>query len=277
MRTRRRIRVLGIAQAPFAAHQRFAHRAARRLRRRACALRCRCAHAAAARPGEAEIGFDHARIGAELGRACPPARFRRSPAHSRSPRPAARRARSARRAGSRRRPRAARRWRGTSPRTISGASPRLGSSSISSFGLRHQRAAERQHLPLAARERAGELRRAAPSAREARVDRLEVGLEPRAARAQRWNAPSTQVVLDRELAEQLAPLGHQAQAALRRAPRPIARRDRRRGSAPRRCSGSRPITAPSSVDLPAPFGPITVTIAPSSTCRLARCRPSTLP
>ena len=46
-------------------------------------------------------------------------------------------------------------------RTISGARPSDGSSSISSFGLRHQRAAQREHLALAAGQRAGELRRAA--------------------------------------------------------------------------------------------------------------------
>ena len=51
-------------------------------------------------------------------------------------------------------------------RTMSGASPRLGSSSSSSARLRHQRAAERQHLALAARQRAGELAPALGEARE---------------------------------------------------------------------------------------------------------------
>jgi hypothetical protein len=50
-------------------------------------------------------------------------------------------------------------------RTTSGARPRLGSSSISSLG-RHQRAADGQHLPLTARQRAGQLRAALLQARE---------------------------------------------------------------------------------------------------------------
>ena len=56
-------------------------------------------------------------------------------------------------------------------RTTSGARPRLGSSSISSLGCRHQRAADREHLALAARQRAGELRAALLQAREQRRTR----------------------------------------------------------------------------------------------------------
>ena len=41
--------------------------------------------------------------------------------------------------------------------TIFGASPSDGSSNIISFGLRHERAADRQHLLLAAGERARHL------------------------------------------------------------------------------------------------------------------------
>ena len=84
---------------------------------------------------------------------------------------------------------------------------------------RHQRAAERQHLLLAARQRARGLPPTLGEAREHREDALEIrralGAGPRVAAEQ-------QVVDDRQRAERLAALGHLGDARAGRGP-PAAR------------------------------------------------------
>ena len=158
-------------------------------------------------------------------------------------------------------------------RTISGARPRLGSSSIS------RRGADISARPSASICRSppesvlGALRAPLGQPRKARVDRVRCGCFS-AARPQPLRiGAELQVVEHAELAEQLALLRHQAQAAL------DARLDVEtvRASSPSKRSvprlGSRPIAAASSVVLPAPFGPITETIWPGSERRARRRAP----
>ena len=141
------------------------------------------------------------------------ARPRRSPARSRGRPPAARRARSARPAAPRRRARAATTTTCSTSRTISGARPSEGSSSISRRGRAISARPMRQHLALAARQRAGELRAALLQAREDREDLVHARALVALAGAPAVEAAEQQVVFDRHLAEQLAPLGHQRHAA----------------------------------------------------------------
>ncbi len=141
------------------------------------------------------------------------ARTRRSRARRRSRRSAARRARSARPAGSTtpRRLSSTMMWKIS--RTISGASPSDGSSSISSFGF-----------AISARPTASICRsppdsvpascaRALPQAREQRVDLVHRLAVVALARAVALEGAEQQVVLDRHLAEQFALLRHQRHAA----------------------------------------------------------------
>ena len=147
-------------------------------------------------------------------------------------------------------------------RTTIGASPSDGSSSSSSRGMRHQRAGEREHLLLAARERAGALVGRA---------RAPTGTTPRRARCRpsrravpRVYAPRRQVLHHVELGERAAALRHVRDAGAARPPRA-----RRAAACPaKRISPLRrtiPEIARSVVVLPAPFAPSTATIAPSGT------------
>ena len=94
------------------------------------------------------------------------ARSRRSPARSRSPRSRARRGHSARPAGSRRRRRAAARTIGKDVAHDQRRQPEARLVEHQQARRGHQRPAQRQHLPLAARERVGTLRAAFGQARE---------------------------------------------------------------------------------------------------------------
>mmetsp|Transcript_5849 Transcript_5849/g.22958 ORF Transcript_5849/g.22958 Transcript_5849/m.22958 type:complete len:216 (-) Transcript_5849:50-697(-) len=80
------------------------------------------------------------------------------------------------------------------------------------FGLAHQRAAQGQHLALAAGQRAGRLRAALLQAREAGVDALQPVAPALVAPRLGPPAAEQQVVFDAHRAEQLALLGHQGQA-----------------------------------------------------------------
>src|SRR5712692_3775095 len=83
------------------------------------------------------------------------------------------------------------------------------------LGPRHQRAADRQHLLLAARERAGSLLLALLQTREEGVDALQISLGE-SAEAEEPGQPAIraeeQIVLDRERAEDLATLRRVRQA-----------------------------------------------------------------
>ena len=132
-----------------------------------------------------------------------------------------------------------------------------------------QRAADGEHLLLAARERArllapplGEPREIAEHALEVLPHRAPVGADIGA---------EAQVLLDRQIGEGAAPVGHMRDAEARdrlgrkAADRPAARAGRR----PRGGSGRR---APCSVVvLPAPFAPSSAVTPPSST---AKSRPN---
>ena len=78
--------------------------------------------------------------------------------------------------------------------------------------LGHQRAAERQHLTLAAGQRAGKLIASFGKTRKACVDILQIALYGGTVAPARISAED-KVVLDRHLGEQLAPLRHEADAA----------------------------------------------------------------
>ena len=157
-------------------------------------------------------------------RSAPRARTRRSPARSRSRPPAAPRARSARPAGSTRPVAFSAETMLKISRTISGASPSDGSSSISSRGLL-----------ISARPSASICRSPPDSvpascvaplvqARKARVDIVAAcARSSRSPRRTRANAPSSRLSATVIDAEELALLGHQHEAARRRAARRSAR------------------------------------------------------
>ncbi len=144
-----------------------------------------------------------------------------------------------------------------------GARPRLGSSSIKQLRLAHQRAAHRQHLLLAAGQRAGELLAALLEARKQRVDALDRGL--RAAAASMRKAPSCEIVLDIHGPEQFAMLGHEAEPA-RDAILDVEPGRSCPANDTRPFSGRMPMMALSSVVLPAPLAPmmVTISLAPTS-------------
>ena len=150
-------------------------------------------------------------------------------------------------------------------RTSSGASPSDGSSSSSSARPRHQRAADRQHLLLAARERA---RRSGGGARAgagtARNTCVAVLLDPGAVLAP--VGAELEVVLDRQVREHHAALGRVRRCraptiSCARHARDVAALERDRAP---RAPGTRPEIVRSSVVLPAPLAPISVTISPAS-------------
>ena len=148
--------------------------------------------------------------------------------------------------------------------TTSGARPSDGSSSSSTLGSGHQRARDREHLLLAARERAAALRD-----RSFRRGKSAKTFSRSAARF--WRSR-------RRIRAHLEVLGHRQ--VRRRRPslrgRGRAPRDQRVGRRPvdpvrpkRRTSPAEgrtsPMIARSVVDLPAPLAPISVTISPART------------
>ena len=145
-----------------------------------------------------------------------------------------------------------------------GARPSEGSSSSSSARPRHQRAADREHLLLAAGERAGASASAARrAAGTARSTRSRSARDCPRSRLRRY-APSSRFSCDREVREDAAPSGratmpraHDLGAAARLRDR-LALEAR---SALRRAARG-PMIARSVVVLPAPFAPISVTISP---------------
>ena len=90
--------------------------------------------------------------------------------------------------------------------TIFGARPNDGSSSSSSLGAEHQRAADRQHLLLAARQRAGLLVAALAEPRKARVHLFHVGAD--AVLVAPHVCAQAQVFIDRQRGEGAAAVGH---------------------------------------------------------------------
>ena len=144
-----------------------------------------------------------------------------------------------------------------------GMMPRLGSSSIRKRGPRHERARDREHLALAARERAGPLAHALPQHREEREDALEHLLAPlRVAVAER---AEPQIVGDGEAAEEPATLGHERDAEVDA----VGRLDRVDALPSNQISPLRGVRSPamvfSSVVLPAPLAPTSATASPAAT------------
>ena len=144
-----------------------------------------------------------------------------------------------------------------------GATPRNGSSSSRSFGPRHQRAADRHHLLLAARELAGRLARLFLQHGKQRVAALDrLGRRRRACCGHRRPSPDFRAP---SFPETAAGLPAPARCRPRHCRRCRGRRsslaaieDRAAGRADRgRCS------APSVVDLPAPLAPSSATRSPS--------------
>ena len=102
--------------------------------------------------------------------------------------------------------------------TSSGASPSEGSSSSSARGRADERAADREHLALAAGEARGRLSRCAPAG-AGTARRSRPAAPPRAAPPQPAEA---EVLLDRQLGDHAAALGHVGEAAADDRPRPAA-------------------------------------------------------
>ena len=97
-------------------------------------------------------------------------------------------------------------------RTISGAKPEARLVEQQQPRLRHQRAAERQHLAFAAGQRLRLLLAALGEARETMIDLLQALFHVGPVAAPAIGAEH-QIVDDRHVAEQFASLGHQAEAA----------------------------------------------------------------
>ena len=155
--------------------------------------------------------------------------------------------------------------------TSCGARPSDGSSSSSSFGSRHQRAADREHLLLAAGQQPGALLRGAPQARE----ELEDALARRGLRCAppRPNAPARRFSSTVRSREDPPALGHLRRCRRARSsagshaamPRAGERRSMPPSTVPPLERAACPEIARSSVDLPAPLLPSTATISPSAT------------
>ena len=127
--------------------------------------------------------------------------------------------------------------------------------------LRHQRAADRAHLLLAARHGAGRLRAAVLQPRKEAVDLVELLGEARARR--RDEGADAQILLDRQPRKQPAVLRHMGDAVLDDVDAPAGRRSPAlRASSLPWLIGSMPEMTRISVVLPAPFGPMTPTASP---------------
>ena len=125
----------------------------------------------------------------------------------------------------------------------------------------HQRAADGDHLLLAARERRRRLPRPFRQHREQVVDALE---GPRTLAAEL--AADQEVLLDRERREQPTPFGHERDTTRDDLVRgEIADRHSCDSTIASRRAGMAPAIHLSSVDLPAPLAPITATTSPSAT------------
>ena len=127
------------------------------------------------------------------------------------------------------------------------------------FGVRHQRAADRDHLLLAARKRRAGAAPPLPQDREEGVDRLEV---PRPGAARAW-PPIRRFSSTLSEGKSLRPSGTMAMPRRSTLSAGAARRSARRGAGPcrARCA-ARPLIERSSVDLPAPFAPMIATHSP---------------
>ena len=185
----------------------------------------------------------------------------RATARSRGRRPRARGARAARRAARRSRaPAAKRRTTGSSRSTITGASPRLSSSSSISLRRARERACDREHLLLAARQEADAPALQLPQRREVLVREGLVELLAAMGEAE--------VLGDGQAEEEPAALRDVGDAE------PCPRARRRASEIACRRTATRPaigLTSPeiarSVVVLPAPFAPSSATTSPAATVR----------
>ncbi len=204
------------------------------------------------------------------------ARDGRFPARSPSPRPPAPRARSAPQAGSPARRRAGRGSLRKMSRTISGARPRLGSSSMSRSGraisARPMASICRsppESVPASWRRRSASRGKSAKTSPSARC----IAAPPSARRRQkpRRKLSSTGMVANssRVSGTRQRPSATRSSVERPRRSRPL--------NAASPAAGSTPMTALSSVVLPAPLGPITVAIRPASTRNEMPCTAPTPP
>ena len=146
--------------------------------------------------------------------------------------------------------------------TITGASPSVGSSITSSFGFEQQRAADREHLLLAARQ----LRAAVAACARPGAGTSHRRARPRAARpATRRKVSSTD-----ERRPDAPPLRHVGDAAPRDLVAAPGRGSPRRAGGRCRCAGTSPVIALHSVVLPMPLRP-TMPSTPRSSVRLTPC------
>ena len=151
----------------------------------------------------------------------------------------------------------------------SGASPSVASSRRIRSRVGHQRAADRQHLLLAAGELLAAVAAPLGEPREQREHPLQRPPAPPVAPRPRRH---DQVLAHRQGGEDAAPLGHEGDAAardrFRRRPGNIPRLQENR---PRR-SATRPMSVRISVVLPMPLRPSSATVSPWTTDRSTPCR-----
>ena len=146
--------------------------------------------------------------------------------------------------------------------TTSGASPAEGSSISSSFGPRHQRAADGAHLLLAARQRAGQLLAAILEPGKQLVDPRRAARR-NARRARGMKAPMRRFssTLSRGNSRRFSGTCAMPCSTMRCAGRPPSRTALEVSSRPPRI-GTSPEMTRISVVLPAPLGPMTPTASP---------------
>ena len=148
--------------------------------------------------------------------------------------------------------------------TSTGARPSDISSMSSMLRTRHERAGDRDLLLLAAGEQSGEIGRSARARRGSIVRTLfEIGIDLTVGAQIRAHA---QVVFDRQRSEEpssLRYLHHAGALTTRSGSSPVSVRVTVAMPFRSRSSTS-PLIAPSSVDFPAPFEPMSATISPGS-------------
>ncbi len=152
---------------------------------------------------------------------------------------------------------------------MSGARPNEGSSSSIKARAQHQRAPDRQHLLLAARQRAGLLPVAFAKAGEIAEDALDVGgdFRPVAAR----HGAELKIFLDGEAHEGAAAFRHVGDAEPHDVLGRLARDLAGRGSGSSPVVRTMPQTERSVVVLPAPLAPSSVVMPPSAIDRSSPC------
>ena len=158
------------------------------------------------------------------------------------------------------------RWRGSSPMTrqisttISGARPSVASSRMISSRMRHQRAADRQHLLFAARELRAQVVEALAQARKGLQHAFERPVVAAVAAAARGHH---QVFAHRQVREHAAAFGHIGHAGTRHVVRPgLATCPGRRSRCGRRAASHGRAGCGSACSCPCRCGPSRPTVSP---------------